>query len=365
MTTSSLHPPLAAARRFTRRYGQPLWVAGLTICAAIFFFQGRSDLSQAMDAISGSSPVWFGPMIAAQLAILIFAAGTYRIVLRHIGHRLGLRRLFALHMERKVIGTVVPAGGPASVYVFVRGLGRDKVSSEDALFTIGVRSLMGFSSFISLLLPAIVFVRPDGYLLAGGLGLIGSFVLLVGAIAWLTRRPATLRRIEQRVPARATGMVERLRDHRLGLNDLGMPYLLALLSQLANAATLAAALYALGHSPSIVSILAAYTVGTAAVTLAPAFQGIGIVEVSMAVTLQQFGIPPGIAIGATLLYRGGTVWFPLLLGAVFQAGRWIPIDGSGRFTIWSRQRLAAYAPIGFFSSGVAAALVLAALVIVL
>src|SRR5690606_39011497 len=125
--------------------------------------------------------------------------------------------------------------------------------------------------------------------------------------------------------ARLSAMLQHMRSHRTRLGDVGAPFVLALLGQLASVVTLAAAMYALGYTPSVVTVLAGYTVGTAAVTLAPAFQGIGIVEVSMAMTLQQFGVPAEIAIAATLLYRGATVWFPLLLGALSHAGSSLPV----------------------------------------
>ncbi len=258
----------------------------------------------------------------------------------------------------------MPGGGPASVYVFVRGLGRERVPSEDAIFSIGVRSLLAFASFISLLLPALLLARPHGILLAGAITLIATFVVLVGLALLLLRFPRMLHRIERGIPARIAVMLARVRNHRLHLSNLITPYLLALASQLASIVTLAAALYAVGYSPSIITILAGYTVGTATVTLAPAFQGIGIVEVSMAVTLQQFGVPPSMALGAILLYRGGTVWFPLLLGVLLHTGRWMPSVQITRARTWSQQRLAEAMPITyFFSSGVIAAIVVMVLVL--
>ena len=54
--------------------------------------------------------------------------------------------------------------------------------------------------------------------------------------------------------------------------------------------------------------------------VAPVFQGIGVVEVSMAVALQHMGIPPAAAVSATLLTRVGELWLPLLTGVMVQLG---------------------------------------------
>lgn len=332
MTAQPLRSIFNASWPFIMRYRVHLWMILLTVCAGVFIVQGRADFVQAIDALAGSSPLWISIIVAAQIAALVAAAATYQILLRQVGHLLTLRRLVAIHLQRKVVATIVPAGGPASVYVYVRGTSRHGVSSEDALFTIGVRSLLGYASFVALLLPAIFLARPGGILLGGALALVAGFVLLAGLALLLWRHQQTLDRLLQRLPERIAAMLRHIRGHRTRPGDLAVPYLLAFLGQLASVLTLAAALYALGYSPSAVTVLAGYTVGTAAVTLSPAFQGIGIVEVSMALTLQQFGVPADVAIGATLLYRTATVWLPLILGGLSQAGRGLPLpSGPGRW----------------------------------
>lgn len=325
MIPATLTAALPRLRSFARRYGTPLWTALLLLCAAAFFIQARADFARAIEIITTSSPLWIGLIVAAQVAGLAVTARTYQMVLRQCRKQVRLSRLIDLQLERKVVGTLVPAGGPASVYVFVRGVGRHGVCGEDALLTVGLRSVLGYVSFMSLLLPAVLLARPEGVFLAGAATLVGTFALLIGILLLLARYPRPAHWLAGRLPARAREMLARVRGHQIRLRALFSPYLLALAGQFANVVTLAAALYALGYSPSLVSVLAGYTVGTAVLTLAPVFQGIGVVEVSMAVTLQQFGAPAEVAIGATLLYRGATVWLPLLIGLAVQAARRIAL----------------------------------------
>lgn len=329
MTPASITAALPRLRSFARRYGTPIWTVLLIVFAAAFFFRARADFASAIEIITTSSPLWIALIVAAQAAGLAVTARTYQLVLRCCRSDLGLIRLIDLQLERKVVGTLVPAGGPASVYVFVRGVGRHGICGEDALLTVGLRSAAGYVSFMSLLLPAILIARPDGVFLAGAAALVGSFAALAGIALLLSRYPRPGRWLRARMPARVREMLTHVRGHQIQPRTLVSPYMLALAGQLANVVTLAAALYALGYSPSLVSILAGYTVGTAVLTLAPVFQGIGVVEVSMAVTLQQFGAPADVAIGATLLYRGATVWLPLLVGLALQAARRIPRPAAG------------------------------------
>jgi uncharacterized protein (TIRG00374 family) len=365
LTRSPFRSILTRLQQTSQIHRTALWTILLTGCAGFFFIQGRSDFAQAITTLSESSSQWILVVVCSQFLVLALAAATYQIMLRHTGHSLGFNRLFALHLERKVIGTIMPGGGPASVYVFVRGLGRDRVSSDDALFTIGARSLTGFAAFVSFLLPAMVLAQPQGALLAGALAVIVGFVVIASSVLLVFREPRTIQWIARHIPQRVATLIEHARGHQLGLNHLTMPYLLALISQLASIITLAAALKALGHTPSVVSILAAYTVGTTAVTLAPAFQGIGLVEVSMAFTLQQFGVPPGVAIGATLLFRVGTVWFPLLLGALYQTRRWIPSIGTAGRLVRPQQQPGRTPMNLYFKGGIKALVVAGALMVVL
>jgi uncharacterized membrane protein YbhN (UPF0104 family) len=62
----------------------------------------------------------------------------------------------------------------------------------------------------------------------------------------------------------------------------------------------------------------AYLVGMVVLLVAPIFQGIGLVEAGMALALQQHGVPPTAAVGATLLCRVGELWLPLLAGIAIQ-----------------------------------------------
>jgi hypothetical protein len=78
------------------------------------------------------------------------------------------------------------------------------------------------------------------------------------------------------------------------------------------------ALRAVGQAPDIQVPLMAYVVGMVFLLVAPVFQGIGVVEVSMAVALQHLGVPPAAAGSATLLTRVGELWLPLVTGVVMQ-----------------------------------------------
>jgi uncharacterized membrane protein YbhN (UPF0104 family) len=97
------------------------------------------------------------------------------------------------------------------------------------------------------------------------------------------------------------------------------PFAFMMATKLAGVLMLFFSLQAVGFNADIQVPLMAYVVGMVFLMVAPVFQGIGFVEVGMAVALQRLGVPPAAAIGATLLTRAGELWLPLAAGIVFQA----------------------------------------------
>jgi uncharacterized membrane protein YbhN (UPF0104 family) len=112
-----------------------------------------------------------------------------------------------------------------------------------------------------------------------------------------------------------------LTNHRLTPRAFFWPFVFAFATNLASAFVLLVALFAMGASPSLTTAIAGYAIGNLFLLVAPIFQGIGVVELTMAVALQQLGIPLPTAVGATLLFRFGDVWMPLIAGAIIQLER--------------------------------------------
>jgi uncharacterized membrane protein YbhN (UPF0104 family) len=108
--------------------------------------------------------------------------------------------------------------------------------------------------------------------------------------------------------------------HKISPSSLIQPFLYMLGTKLGGVVMLFIALRAVGQAPDIQVPLMAYVVGMVFLLVAPVFQGIGVVEVSMAVALQHLGVPPAAAVSATLLTRVGELWLPLMTGIIVQLG---------------------------------------------
>ncbi len=302
--------------------GSPRFWALLFIALGIgFVFFRRAELAQFAAALSHADWRWLLALGAIQAVAVGLTGLTYRSSLRQIGHRLSWQRCVDLHLERHVVGTITPIGGPASMYAFIRRLQTHGIGSGDALLALGVRSVAGYSAFVALLLPAIIVHRPSPAVLIGFVVLSALLIMMLAGFFLVQRGNGLPTALAQRLPSRIASFLAQLTDHRLQPGAFFWPFVFALATNLASALVLLVALFAMGARTSPTTAIAGYAIGNLFLLVAPVFQGIGIVELTMTVALQQLGIPLPAAVGATLLFRFGDVWMPLIAGILVQLGR--------------------------------------------
>ena len=303
-----------------KRYGAYIWLALVLFFAIWFGWRQQAEIHRIWDLLLNAEPTWIAALVAIEVVILALVATTYRSLLMRMGHQVGFSSLLNVHLQRVVVGTVTPVGGPSSMVIFVHRLRQRGVRPADALLTVSIKSVIGNFAFLLLLIPVLFVQKPSTLLLAGT----GALVLLVISMGWLLwmalggRKPP--RWLIRRLPRKALRFLAEIRTHKISAGQLVRPFLYMFATKLGGAVMLFVALRAVGQSPDIQVPLMAYVVGMVFLLVAPVFQGIGIVEVSMAVALERLGIPAAAAVSATLLTRVGELWLPLATGIVVQVG---------------------------------------------
>lgn len=323
----------AAIRRIlclVRAYGLYLWFALLPVLVTVIVLRRRDELNQIAAAMRQANPGWLLAGALVELAILLAIALTYRGILRRLGHRLSCQTLLAAHLQRTAIGAISPVSGPATVYVFLRHLGRRGVATDDGLLTVALRSIAGQVAFVVVLVGAIaatgsVYALPGLAVLATiALGAVavsrwrlGSAIVGAG---WTARLPHWAQ-------ARTEKFLLRARRHRLTPRDLVLPLACAVSARLGTSAILFASLHALSVPASIDVVATAFCASMLAHIATPVFQIAGVVETATAVALAHAGVPADAAVGAMLLWRLLEHWLPVLLGLILQVG-WMVSKGS-------------------------------------
>jgi uncharacterized protein (TIRG00374 family) len=313
-------PLIRRVSQSIRRYGAYLWL-GLVLSFTIWFgWRQQAEIHRIWDLLLNANPTWIAALIGLEVGILALVAITYRSLLLRLGHRVGFSSLVNVHLQRVVVGTVTPVGGPSSMLIFVHRLRQRGVKPADALLTVSIKSVIGNFAFLLLLIPVLFVQKPSTMLLIGT----GGLILLVLSMAWLLRVALSGKKppkwLIHRLPRKALRFLAEIRMHHISASSLIRPFIYMFATKVGGVVMLFLALRAVGQAPDIQVPLMAYVVGMVFLLVAPVFQGIGVVEVSMAVALERLGIPAAAAVSATLLCRVGELWLPLMTGIVVQAG---------------------------------------------
>jgi uncharacterized membrane protein YbhN (UPF0104 family) len=301
-----------------KHYGPYIWLLAVLGFAVFFGFRQQAELGRIKDVLGDSHPGWIAGLIAIEIVILILVARTYRLLLDRLGHHLRLLPLVRVHLQRVVVGTVTPVGGPSSMVVFVHSLRKKNVRAADALLAISIKSVIGNVAFLLILIPVLFVQKPSTLLIASTFGLILLVSVMVGALSLglSSRKPP--RWLLHRLPRKGLKFLAQVRSHDISIRCLIEPFSCMLATKVAGAAMLFVALQAVGQNTDVAVPLIAYVVGMVFFLVAPVFQGIGVVEVSMAVALERLGVPASAAVAATLLCRVGELWLPLTAGLIMQ-----------------------------------------------
>jgi uncharacterized membrane protein YbhN (UPF0104 family) len=304
-----------------RSYGVLIAVVMLASFGTIFIVSGRGEITEAFALISSINPAWLGLLALMQVAVLLVAGWSYQVLLKRQGHSVGLLRLIEVHLQRVVIGVVTPVGGPASIYVLMRALRANRIPDSDSLLVVSIRAVTGVIAFVVFLIPVLLLQTPSTIVMIATAGLF----LVLAVTVWLSiivlRQGDVPAFVRENAPERALAFIDAAKQHRITPVDFLVPSALALASHVLSAVMLFAGLHAVGFGAAIETALIGYVVGKLFFMMAPVFQGIGFVEIGMAIALQQAGVPAAVAVSGALLYRVGDLWMPLSWGFIVQLVR--------------------------------------------
>jgi hypothetical protein len=319
--------------REVRRRARPVRTAVAVVVSGLALYLVLPALIAVVGAwprLATLAPWWLVGSLAAQAASFVCAFALLRLV-THV------REWFvivAASLGGNAVTNLVPGGDALGAGVQYRMMASAGIRPENAVGGIAAVSILHLASLLALpvfALPAMVGgLAPRGLVQAAALGLAG-FVLVMafGAVVFTSDRVvALLARAAQwcanHLPRRArrtTDLPERLIRQRdevrreLGRNwwralaliggHVGLDYV-----------SLLCALRAAGARPNPALVLLAFA-ATAIVVLVPLTPGgLGIVEASLTGLLVLAGIPSSRAVLATLAYRIGAYWLPVVGGGV-------------------------------------------------
>lgn len=316
----------APLRRQRRRRRAPWiigFVAGLSALAAlILFIANAGDISAfARQAANAKA----GPLFAAlavQALPYILAAYVWLLFLRRVHAPLQLSSLVPLSFAKLFADQALPSGGLSGAAFFLYALTRRNVADKTAFRTFAFTTTAYFLAFlVAAIISLIALSRAENAppALSASVSAFAGIVLALALAAGLLmlykpkKAPAFIRR--QRLAAKAAEFMD------AALHDIRyMPRLFARLAfillavRAVDGLTVMLISEAIGAPVTIFTGFIAVAIASIAATIGPVPMGLGTFEAGMIASLSVFGASMEDALTITLIYRGLTLWLPLLPG---------------------------------------------------
>jgi uncharacterized protein (TIRG00374 family) len=301
------------------------WLLGLLLLAGVIFAAFHwGDVKQFAKLVSNAAPLWLVAAFAAQLLTYVSQAFEWLIVLRACDCETRFVKLLPLTFTKHFADQLVPTAGMSGNVVVVDRLHRLGASRKVAVAAVILAIISYYASYAVSAVGVLVLLLLTGRGSWLMVGLIGIFLLVAAGIPslalWLQKKgpraiPKWLRKVGPvrelfemigEAPARLVRSRTLLVELSL-LNGVGF---------VLDGLTMQFCLFALGVDAPFAAAFVAFIMASIVVTLAPIPMGLGSFEAVSIGTLRLAGVSFEAALSATLLFRGFTLWLPLLPGMV-------------------------------------------------
>lgn len=302
------------------------WLPGTLILAALFWLALRDvEWRRFSDIVRRSEPAWLLVATVLQLGTYLCAAGVLHRGIAASDVRRPILSLVPMGLAKLFIDQVVPTGGLGGTLLVVRALERRAVPRGVATAAVVVNMLAFYAAYAIAVLAALGFLWIGHTFHPWISILVTLFAIYATAmpvlILWLVyggprRRPGWLHRVkglDAALRAIEEAPASTLRHPVLFVESIALQLGIVLLDAL----TLDALLRATGNPTSFGIVYVSFLLASIVSTLSLLPGGVGTFEAGSVASLHFFGLPLEVALTATLLVRGFTLWLPLVPGVWF------------------------------------------------
>ena len=296
-----------------------LLTAGLVVAALHW-----GDVKNFGKLLTEAEPLWLIAAALLQLGTYFGLAAQWWLVL-HTGHSPEKPvDLFRLTLAKHFADQVVPTAGVSGNVLLVDRLVSLGVPRSNAVAALLLQIIAYYMSYAlgALWVLVVLWWKSRMSLLLGGA--VAVFLIVAAGI------PAFTLLLHRRGRGRLHKSLNRWSKARHFFQLLGEaptklvrdPGLIASVTALnlavfvADAATMQACIHALGVHAPLSAGYVAFMMASIAVILGPIPMGLGSFEAVSIAMLRLFGVPFEAALSATLLFRGFTLWLPLIPGGL-------------------------------------------------
>ena len=303
-------------------------LTALVLAGLVFAIRHFAQFEQFVALARKAQPIWLLAALALQALTYLSVAAGWSAVLRRAGSSQPITRLIPVAISKLFADQAIPGAGLGGSLLLIEHLTRLGTPRGAAMAALLVSMIGYYASYAVLALVMLFVLWSHSQATPLLTGLVTTFLIVAIAIPslalWLRRRGSQPLppRIEQIGPLQKLLQIVGEAPERL-IRDKALVGKVTLFNGsvfLADAATLAACLLAVGEPLDLPTAFIALMAGSIAMTLTPIPLGLGTFEASCIGMLTLLGVPIEPAVAATLLLRGMTLWLPLALGLVLLRG---------------------------------------------
>src|SRR3989344_4862510 len=272
-------------------------------------------------------------------------ARLYKNLFKTLGKKVSFWAMYKLTLELKFVNNIFPSGGVSGVSYFSVRARSEGVSTAQATLTQVIKFMLVFVSFQPLLVLGLLFLAARGHvndlvmvvatsiitlLIVGtllGIYIIDSRQRINAFLTFITKLLNKLLHLARpNYPeviniAKAQAAFHELHDNyqvfKKNWRQLKRPFFYAFLANVTEVATLYAVYVAFGEFVNIGAVILAYAVANFAGLISVLPAGIGIYEFLMTGVLVATGVPAGLSISVTIMFRLVTMAVQLPPGYFF------------------------------------------------
>lgn len=294
--------------------------AGLAIAALVVVIFARAEISEVLRLLRHAQVTWLLAAFGLQMLTYVAAAGVWYVALKPTRHRQPLSGLVRVALAMLFSNQAMPSAGISGGIVAASALVRRRVPESVAMSALLLGLITTYIallvSFVAAAVWAASFRRLFAVVLTAGavfLGMAGGVTLLVFESKRLSprwrRRLTRLPLVGSAVASVTTASTDLMRGPVL-IEATSLQVVEVVL----DAATLGVSLLAVGAQPAAVVVFGSYVIAEVGSRVAFVPLGIGTFEAACVTLLHAGRIPFGPALAGTLLFRGFTLWLPMVPG---------------------------------------------------
>lgn len=332
-----------------KQYLRRNWKAILNIVTILLLvgtvYLVRTDIGGALGDLFKINAVALLLMIPLQLQNYAAYAHMYQELLAMLGNKQPLKRLYKVALELNFVNHVFPSGGVSGFSYFTARLKPFGVSTSQSTLTQTLRFILTFASYVILLFVGLFLLALGGsasnmtILITCSMAFLTVFVIIVGMyvvsskkrIHTFTQRLAkyvnkaihilrpkhpetiSLKRVEQ--------VFNETHSNYLLLKEkfplMRGPFFYSMLANVTELGTIYVVYIAYGQFVNPGAVIIAYALANFAGLVAVLPGGIGVYEGLMTAVLVSAGVPAGLAISVTVMYRVINMVLSLPVGYYF------------------------------------------------